>query len=86
MEIQICRKFSKTLPAKSDDPITQIFLTAMTELVKTRSKSSAVQAARVERVLEISTDNQIKNIEKILRFWLQSEQLHLYRIIRNGWG
>ena len=60
--------FSKTLPAKSDDPITQIFLTAMTELVKTRSKSSAVQAARVERVLEISTDNQIKNIEKNFTF------------------
>ena len=48
--------------------ITQIFLTAMTELVKTRSKSSAVQAARVERVLEISTDNQIKNIEKHFTF------------------
>ena len=35
---------------------------------KTRSKSSAVQAARVERVLEISTDNQIKLIEKNFTF------------------
>ena len=56
--------FSKTLPAKSEDPITQIFITAMDELIKTKSKSAAVQSARVERVLEISTDNQIKNIEK----------------------
>ena len=35
----------------------------MNELRKTRSKSSAVQIARVERVLEINTDNQIKTIE-----------------------
>jgi len=60
--------FSKTLPAKSEDPMTQIFQSAMTELVRTRSKSSAVQSARVERVLEISTDNQIKNIEKNFTF------------------
>ena len=32
----------------------------MTELIKTKSKSSSVQLARVERVLEISTDKQIK--------------------------
>tara|TARA_X000000368_G_C22898852_1_gene653157 strand:+ start:30 stop:710 length:681 start_codon:yes stop_codon:yes gene_type:complete len=60
--------FSKTLPAKSEDPITQIFITAMDELIKTKSKSAAVQSARVERVLEISTDNQIKNIEKNFTF------------------
>ena len=60
--------FSKTLPSKSDDPITQIFISAMNEVIKTRSKSSAVQTARVERVLEISTDNQIKNIEKHFTF------------------
>ena len=60
--------FSKTLPAKSEDPMTQIFQSAMNEVVRTRSKSSAVQIARVERVLEISTDNQIKNIEKNFTF------------------
>ena len=60
--------FSKTLPTKSEDPMTQIFQSAMTEVVRTRSKSSIVQSARVERVLEISTDNQIKNIEKNFTF------------------
>ena len=60
--------FSKTLPAKSEDPMTQIFQSAMNEVVRTRSKSSAVQIASVERVLEISTDNQIKNIEKNFTF------------------
>ena len=40
----------------------------MNELRKTRSKSSAVQIARVERVLEINTDNQIKIIEKNFTF------------------
>jgi len=60
--------FSKTLPVKSEDPMTQIFQSAMNEVTKTRSKSSAVQYARDERVLEISTDNQIKNIEKHFTF------------------
>ena len=36
----------------------------MTELIKTKSKSSAVQSSRVERVLEVSVDNQLKNVEK----------------------
>jgi biopolymer transport protein TolQ len=40
----------------------------MSEVAKTRSKSSVVQSARVERTLEISTDNQIKNIEKNFTF------------------
>ncbi len=60
--------FNNSLPAKSDDPIVNIFKSAMTELIKTKSKSSSVQSARVERVLEISTDNQIKNIEKNFTF------------------
>jgi len=60
--------FSKTLPTKSEDPITQIFQSAMNEVVRTRSKSSTVQSARIERVLEISTDNQIKKIEKNFTF------------------
>ena len=52
--------FNNNLPAKSEDPVTLIFKDAMNELIKTKSKSSAVQIARVERVLEISTDKQIK--------------------------
>jgi len=60
--------FNKTLPEKSEDPMTQIFQSAMTEVARTRSKSSVVQSTRVERVLEISTDNQIKNIEKNFTF------------------
>jgi biopolymer transport protein TolQ len=60
--------FNNSLPAKSNDPITNIFKSAMNELIKTKSKSSAVQAARVERVLEISTEIQIRNIEKNFTF------------------
>ena len=60
--------FNNSLPIKSDDPIVNIFKSAMTELIKTKSKSAAVQSARVERVLEISTDNQIKIIEKNFTF------------------
>ena len=56
--------FYKSLPAKSDDPLATIFQSAMSELIKTKSKSSSVQAARVERVLEVSIDNQLKSIEK----------------------
>mgnify|MGYP001308782050 CR=1 FL=1 len=41
---------------------------AMNELIKTKRQSSAIQTARVERVIEISTDNQIKIIEKNFTF------------------
>ena len=51
-----------------ENPLTQVFKDAMNELVKTKSKSSVVQSARVERILEISTDNQIKVIEKNFTF------------------
>ena len=56
--------FYKSLPNKSDDPLTLIFKSAMSELIKTKSKSSVVQSARVERMLEVSIDNQLKNVEK----------------------
>ena len=36
----------------------------MSELIKTKSKTSAVQSARVERMLEVSIDNQMKSVEK----------------------
>tara|TARA_B100000941_G_scaffold254310_1_gene202442 strand:+ start:543 stop:1223 length:681 start_codon:yes stop_codon:yes gene_type:complete len=56
--------FYKNLPNKTEDPLTIIFKSAMSELIKTKSKSSAVQSARVERVLEVSIDTQIKTVEK----------------------
>ena len=59
---------NNSLPSKSKDPLTNIFQLAMNELIKTKSKSSSVQSARVERVLEIATDNQIKNLEKSFTF------------------
>ena len=56
--------FYKGLPMKPEDPMTIIFKNAMSELIKTKSKSSSVQSARVERVLEVSIDNQLKSVEK----------------------
>ena len=61
LESKISREsFNNNLPANSKDPATIIFKTAMNEVLKTKRQSSAVQAARVERVLEIATDNEIK--------------------------
>jgi biopolymer transport protein TolQ len=60
--------FSNSLPAKTEDPAAVIFKTAMTEIIKTKSKSSAVQVARVERVLEIAIDKQLKKVEKNFTF------------------
>ena len=56
--------FNNNLPNTSKDPATIIFKSAMIELIKTKRQSSAIQTARVERVLEIATDNEIKKIEK----------------------
>ena len=56
--------FYKNLPDKTDDPLAQVFKSTMEELIKTRSKSSAVQSARVQRIVEVSIDRQSKNIEK----------------------
>ena len=52
--------FYNNLPNKNQDPLTNIFQSAMVELIKTKSKSSAVQSARVSRVLEISGDKEIR--------------------------
>ena len=56
--------FYKNIPDKTNDPLAQIFRSAMEELIKTRSKTSAVQSARVQRVVEVSIDKQSRNIEK----------------------
>ena len=52
--------FYNTLTNKEKDPIASIFQSAMTELIKTKSKSASVQSARVIRVIEISADKEIK--------------------------
>ena len=70
-------KFWKTRSAESfynnytnrdKDPVGNIFQFAMAELIRTKSKSSAVQSARVSRVIEISADREIKLIEKHFTF------------------
>ena len=40
----------------------------MAELMKTKRQSSAIQAARVGRILEIATDNEMKKVEKNFTF------------------
>jgi len=70
-------KFWKTRSAESfynnftnreKDPVGNIFQSAMVELIRTKSKSSVVQSARVSRVIEISADKEIKLIEKHFTF------------------
>jgi len=60
--------FYNSLTNKEKDPIATIFQTAMNELIKTKSKSSSVQSARVSRVIEIAADKEIKLIEKHFTF------------------
>ena len=60
--------FYHNLSNKGKDPLANIFQSAMVELLKTKSKSSSVQSARVSRVLEISGDKEIKLIEKHFTF------------------
>ena len=60
--------FYNSLTNRENDPLANIFQSAMAELIKTKSKSSAVQSARVTRVLEISGDKEIKLIEKHFTF------------------
>jgi biopolymer transport protein TolQ len=60
--------FNNSLPNNPRDPATKIFKEAMAEVLKTKRQPTAVQTARVERALEIATDNQIKLIEKNFTF------------------
>ena len=60
--------FYNSLTNRDKDPIANIFQSAMTELIKTKSKSSSIQANRVSRVLEISADKEINLIEKHFTF------------------
>ena len=60
--------FYNSLTNKEKDPVANIFQSAMIELIKTKTKSSAAQSARVSRILEISADREIKLIEKHFTF------------------
>ena len=60
--------FYNSLSNRDKDPMANIFQSAMSELIKTKSKSSSIQAARVTRILEISGDKEIKLIEKHFTF------------------
>ena len=60
--------FYNSLTNSDKDPIANIFQSAMTELIRTKSKSSVVQQARVSRVIEIAADKEIKSIEKNFTF------------------
>ena len=60
--------FYNNFSNKEKDPVANIFQSAMVELIRTKSKSSSVQSARVSRVIEISADKEIKSIEKHFTF------------------
>jgi len=60
--------FYNNLSNKEKDPLTNIFQSAMVELIKTKSKSSSIQTARVTRILEISGDREVNLVEKHFTF------------------
>jgi len=60
--------FYNSLANRDKDPLANVFQSAMIEVIKTKSKSSAEQISRVSRVLEISGDKEIKLIEKHFTF------------------
>jgi biopolymer transport protein TolQ len=60
--------FYNSFANREKDPVANIFQSAMIELIKTKSKPSAIQSARVNRIIEISADKEIKLIEKHFTF------------------
>ena len=60
--------FYNSFSNRDKDPVANIFQSAMVELIKTKSKTSTVQSARVIRIIEISADREIKLIEKHFTF------------------
>ena len=65
---RLAESFYNSLTNRNKDPLTNVFQSAMVELIKTKSKSSSVQSTRVSRVIEISADKEIKLIEKHFTF------------------
>ena len=60
--------FYNSLANREKDPVANIFQSAMAELIKTKSKTSSIQSARVSRIIEISADREIKLIERNFTF------------------
>ena len=60
--------FYNSLTNRDKDPVANIFQSAMIELIKTKSRSVAVQTNRVSTIIEISADKEIKLIEKHFTF------------------
>ena len=60
--------FHNSFANREKDPVANIFQSAMTELIKTKSKSSTIQLSRVTRIIEISSDKEINKIEKNFTF------------------
>ena len=60
--------FYNNFANRDKDPVANIFQSAMTELIKTKSKSSSIQSNRVSRVIEISADKEINLIGKHFTF------------------
>jgi len=60
--------FYNSYTNREKNPVANIFQSAMVELIRTKSKPSSVQSARVSRVIEISADKEIKLIEKHFTF------------------
>ena len=60
--------FYNNLSYKGKNPLAKIFQTAMSELKKTKSKSSSIQTSRVTRVLEIAVEQEMRIIEKHFTF------------------
>jgi biopolymer transport protein TolQ len=59
--------FYNNVPAKTDDPLANIFRAGMSEMLKSKSRSSN-QSERVSRILEVSTEQEMLNIEKYFTF------------------
>ena len=60
--------FYNSFANRDKDPVANIFQSAMVELIKTKSKSSSIQSNRVSRVIEISSDREMKLLEKHFTF------------------
>ena len=59
--------FYNNIPANSNDPLANIFKAGMGEMLKSKSRSSN-QGERVSRILEVSTEQEMQDIEKYFTF------------------
>ena len=59
--------FYNNIPANSNDPLANIFKAGMSEMLKSKTRSSN-QSERVSRILEVSTEREMLTIEKYFTF------------------